>query len=216
MTGEKTSEELQSEIKKVTFNEVEKLKKAEKGKTAFQELMTCVQSSTVAIKRKEDDLKENIRELLSIAETEESHSKELNSQSLEPQKKNLKTNTAKAEKQKDDIDKEIAEVTNTITHKKEVLKDIQNRANFSHQETSASISRIRTEYRLYSKVFNIKWDHTVPDRHIKGFVIKPTEKRVVPIKFDKASHSQFFITNFLWEQISGGCCLDEPQSSKKS
>ncbi|MPC38999.1 hypothetical protein E2C01_032518 [Portunus trituberculatus] len=112
MTGEKTSEELQSEIKKVTFNEVEKLKKAEKGKTAFQELMTCVQSSTVAIKRKEDDLKENIRGC-GVTVTSE-----------------------------DDIDKEIAEVTNTITHKKEVLKDIQNRANFSHQETSASISRI--------------------------------------------------------------------------
>ncbi|KAK8404871.1 hypothetical protein O3P69_001464 [Scylla paramamosain] len=216
MTGKKTLEELQSEIKKITINEVEKLNKAEKGKTAFQEFMTSLQSSTVAIKRKEDDLKENIRELLSVAETEKSHLQELNSQSLEPQRKNLKTDIAKAEKQKDDIDKELAEVTSTITHKKEVLKDMQNRANFSNQETSASISRIRTEYSLYSKLFSIKWDRTVPDTHIKGFVLKPTEKRVVPFKFDKTSHSQFFITNYLWEQISEGCCLDEPQSGNKS
>lgn len=35
-------------------------------------------------------------------------------------------------------------------------------------------------------------------------VLKPEERRVVPFKFDKASHSQFFITNYLWEQIDTG------------
>ena len=50
MTGEKTLEELQSEVNR-----------AEKWKTASQELITCLQSNAVAIKRKDDDLKENIR-----------------------------------------------------------------------------------------------------------------------------------------------------------
>lgn len=61
MTGEKTLEEFKCEIKKITINKAEKKNKEENGKTAFWEFLTSLQSTSDAIKRKEDDLKEHIR-----------------------------------------------------------------------------------------------------------------------------------------------------------
>lgn len=43
----------------------------------------------------------------------------------------------------EELEKELDSVANTITHKKEVLKGLENQATSSQQETSACISRIK-------------------------------------------------------------------------
>ncbi|XP_050739058.1 kinetochore protein spc24-like [Eriocheir sinensis] len=157
-----------------------------------------------SIKRIQEELQESIRELLSLAKAEASSLQSMSSQSVDSEKKNLTSELTKIEKQKEELERELAGVGRTITHKKEVLENLQNQAASSQQETSTCLSKIRASYALYTKLSNIKWDHNAPEGIIKGFVMKPEESRVIPYKFEKGSHSQFFITNYIWEQINAG------------
>ncbi|KAG0720611.1 hypothetical protein GWK47_048170 [Chionoecetes opilio] len=295
MSGQKDVQQQIVEMNKAVISFSDRWDESKKVPEEFQKSITNLHSCTAAVKKKQEDLKENLRELVSAAESEANYFKELNSQSSEPQMKALKSNMTKAEKQKaqvrrmtacclpggvdasrrqqggqvtggdvqgeelraytlgvevrtlqqkvlnslrdipapgavgvrglmeavqvnrvsgaqitvyqdvssitqgclqqegneieepelqekEDLEKELVDVTSTITHKKEVLKDLQNQTNSSHQETSASMSRIRAEYSLYSKLFNIKWDHSMSDSHIKGCILLSCNTDHVNIK----------------------------------
>ncbi|KAK3887497.1 hypothetical protein Pcinc_008409 [Petrolisthes cinctipes] len=145
--------------------------------------------------QRKQTLKENIRELLSVEENVLAQLDDLRSQTTQ-----LLSELAAVEENKSELEKEIECLTSNIKYKKE-QESLLNDKFASSTNTMKDFPEFINVYNLYSNLSNVRWDHSTPEDTVKGFVLRPDKKEVIPFKLVKKSHTKFFITNFLWEQI---------------
>ncbi|XP_071536293.1 kinetochore protein spc24-like isoform X2 [Panulirus ornatus] len=158
-------------------------------------------SESAKADRSQQSLKESIKDLLHVEEKETTTLDDLRSQAMGLQASQLLSQVSQAKRNKSEIEKEIESLVASIKHKEQLDQQLDNRAKSSSHHISAAIPKIKADVNTFSKISRLKWDYSAPDDMVKGFILRAEKKDIVPFKFDKSLHSQFFITNFLWQQI---------------
>nr|XP_045594713.1 kinetochore protein spc24-like isoform X1 [Procambarus clarkii] len=198
--GEVNIEHEMQRVTKLTSSVVAKL-----ASTNVGSLVTSAKDSFTSAVQTNDHtqqlLDERLEELLHVQEMEKCTLDELRSQTLGPRAQHLLSQIAQANREKSDVENEIASLVSSIVNLEQLDNQLNTRTKSTILHNSTSIPKMKADISTFTKISNLKWDYCAPEDVVKGFIYQPQKRDIIPFKFDKGSHSQFFITNFLWEQI---------------
>ncbi|XP_063614045.1 kinetochore protein Spc24-like [Penaeus indicus] len=159
-------------------------------------------SSLAACEHSRLTLKETIRDLLQVEEAESNALDELRSETLGPGASQVVSQIAQAKRRMEEIEEEIKSLAGSISHTEQLEHSLEQRAKSSSKHTTAVVPKIKADVTTFTQISHLKWDYTAPENVVKGFILRPEKRDITPFKLDTSSHSQFFITNFLWQQIA--------------
>ncbi|XP_042889265.1 kinetochore protein Spc24-like [Penaeus japonicus] len=159
-------------------------------------------SSLASCEHSRQTLKETLRDLLQVEQAESSALDELRAETLGPGASQVVSQIAQAKRRMEEIEEEIKSIVGSISHTEQLEHSLEQRAKSSSKHTTAVIPKIKADVTTFTQISHLKWDYTTPENVVKGFILRPEKRDLTPFKLDTTSHSQFFITNFLWQQIA--------------
>ncbi|KAK8729926.1 hypothetical protein OTU49_008392 [Cherax quadricarinatus] len=145
--------------------------------------------------------KESIRELLCIQKTELSVLEEVRSLTMGGQANQILCKITQANRRQVEVEKEIATAVSSVSHLEQLENQLNTRIKSLSQKATTSIPKLKADISAFMQISHLKWDYGAPENVVKGFIYQLEKKDIVSFKFDKSVQSQFFITNFLWDQI---------------
>ncbi|XP_068251193.1 uncharacterized protein [Palaemon carinicauda] len=158
-------------------------------------------STFAAVEHEKLFMKETLKELLRVEEEEQETLDNVRSETMGAGVTQQIAQISQANRKKNILEEDIASLKNSISHTENLEQQLEKRAKSSSQNNSNALPKINSCSQTYISISRLKWDYTAPEDVVKGFVIHPKKKDVTPFKINKSHHSQFFITNFLWQQI---------------
>ncbi|KAG7160329.1 kinetochore protein Spc24-like isoform X2 [Homarus americanus] len=198
--GEANTEREMKVLNEMTFQAMSLVANSKVG-ASFSAAKDGMVTATATVDYELQSMKEIIKDLLCMEETEMSVLDDIRSQTQGPQAGKLLSELAQANRKKGGIEEEIDSLASRINHMEQLEQQLNTRMMSSSQQTSAIIPKIKADVATLTKISHLKWDYSAPSDTVKGFIYQTEKKDIIPFKFDKSSHTQFFITNYLWQQI---------------
>ncbi|XP_064083849.1 kinetochore protein Spc24-like [Macrobrachium nipponense] len=159
-------------------------------------------STFAAVEYEQLSMKETLKELLKVEEEEVETLDNIRSETMGAGVAQQIAQISQANRNKNTLEEEIVSLKDNISHVENLEHQLEKRVKASSQHSLNALPKINSTSQTYISISRLKWDYTAPEDVIKGFVIHPKKKDVTPFKINKPNHSQFFITNFLWQQIA--------------
>ncbi|XP_076030233.1 kinetochore protein spc24-like [Oratosquilla oratoria] len=162
-----------------------------------------IQKSVAAANQRNQEIKEHLKALQSEKEDLECVLKDMQAKALAftEEKNEVTSQIAQVIRLKDKLGKEMENLQLTVNDKQERLRELAQEKETAHEEVSTSLPAIKKGFETLAMISHIKWDYTAPPDQVKGFVVRQKQHDVIPFQLDKNSNSQYFITNYLWQQI---------------
>lgn len=158
-------------------------------------------STFAAVEHEQLSLKETLKDLLRVEEEELATLDDVRAETLGAGITQQLSQLSQANRKKTGLDEDIDSLKRSIQSSQLMEQELEQRVKSSNQHIMTALPKINASNQTYIQISRLKWDYTAPENVVKGFVVHPKKRDVTPFKLDKSSHSQFFITNFLWEQI---------------
>ena len=117
----------------------------------------------------------------------------------EMEKCQLEEELAKVSQLKDALAMKVKDLTNQGEKLKEEAEFLHQQQVEIEQKKSSSVPGLRYDVNLFTYLTGIRWQYNCEQHEIKGYV--STAKGVKPFDLSSNENSQFFIANYLWDQI---------------
>jgi len=198
--GKSVEREIQS-FENLTAHTVQTLQNCKAG-TKITEGKDALFQGLSQIEFSNQSVKENIKQLLGVCEREQDALNELHNETMGGSShQRIRADISQKQREKDYMEEEILSLTDNISHKEQLLKQVQQREKVATVVAADILPKIQNEFEIFGGISHLKWDYNAPDNLVKGVIFKPEKKDLVPFELDRNSHSQFFITNYLWSSI---------------
>ncbi|KAF2351049.1 Kinetochore-Ndc80 subunit Spc24, partial [Trinorchestia longiramus] len=89
-----------------------------------------------------------------------------------------------------------------ILAQQQLLSSVREQCKQLSSHCPALLHQTKKKMDVYSCLTRIKWKYDSPEDEVCGFVARPDKKDVIPFKLDTKNSSQYFVTNFLWDQLA--------------
>ncbi|XP_018019198.1 uncharacterized protein LOC108675681 [Hyalella azteca] len=171
----------------------------------IQEIQTaygCYKQFSQEFDLSQEELKETIQGLL---RAEAAHQKQLDASRTAQDRldtASLKAEIEKFEKIKDACNADTRKIEEQIMEQQRVLASIAERCKQLSSNKSSILPKIKKKINLYTRLTHITWKYNSPENEVCGFVARPERKETIPFKLNTQSNSEFFISNFLWDQLT--------------
>ncbi|KAK7080755.1 hypothetical protein SK128_024933 [Halocaridina rubra] len=167
----------------------------------LKKVQEIVETSFASAEHEQLILKKAVKDLLSLEEEELNNLNEASAERLGSGITQEVARLTQANEKKRSIEEEMNGLQSTITQSEEMERQFEERIKSSSHQTLTAVPKIKARCEAYAQISRLKWDYNAPENVVKGFVIHPRKQDVTPFKIEEDGHSQYFITNFLWEQI---------------
>ncbi|CAL4193187.1 unnamed protein product, partial [Meganyctiphanes norvegica] len=197
--GKSVERDIQN-LENLTSHTIQTLKnnpgtKITEGKDLFFQGLSQIEFSRQSVK-------DNIKQLLEVCEKEQDNLGEIHNETMgSSSHQKIKADISQKQREKNYAEQEMLSLTDNITHKEQLLKQMEQREKIASVVAADMLPKIKNEFEIFGGVSHLKWDYNAQDNLVKGVIFRPEKKDLVPFELDHNTHSQYFITNYLWNLI---------------
>jgi len=161
---------------------------------------TLGQETASLFQKKQENLKETIRELTSRVKSAEEEASRKEPETAHRQRmEQIDSEKQKTVQNIQDMKTECIKLESAIEKLNLEQENLKKTKQQIDKETIIDVPRVKDALTLYASISNIRWDYDTDT--VKGYasVVESKHPKVRPFNLDPTKHSKFYITNYLWD-----------------